>query len=159
MTLAKASKEDIKKITIFFQQWDALHDDGWEVDMWDEEEVETLPVKPDSNKRISERDFFRAWHERISYRWMRVVRGCDVLIDNCCDPDKDYLDFKPELKNADVLRVGGEFETEDGRKFCCCGVEPCEDEEGEIDVMFSRVKNEEEGSDELDYQEETQNLC
>lgn len=30
----------------------------------------------------------------------RVVCNADVLIDNACDPDLDYLDFKPEIKNA-----------------------------------------------------------
>jgi hypothetical protein len=29
---------------------------------------------------------------------MRVIMGFEVLVDNACDPDLDYLDFKPEIK-------------------------------------------------------------
>ena len=28
--------------------------------------------------------------------FMRVVFGYETLVQNCCDPAKDYLDFKPE---------------------------------------------------------------
>lgn len=30
--------------------------------------------------------------------WRRVVHGYTVLFDNCCDPDLDYLEWKPEYK-------------------------------------------------------------
>lgn len=30
--------------------------------------------------------------------WRRVVHGYQVLFDNCCDPDLDYLEWKPEYK-------------------------------------------------------------
>jgi hypothetical protein len=33
--------------------------------------------------------------------WRRVVWGCDMLIENCCDPNLDYLAFKPELLNKE----------------------------------------------------------
>lgn len=36
----------------------------------------------------------------IGHRWRRVVMGCDMLIENFCDEDKDYLDYKPTLKTA-----------------------------------------------------------
>jgi hypothetical protein len=29
---------------------------------------------------------------------MRVIIGYEVLVDNVCDPDLDYLDYKPEIK-------------------------------------------------------------
>jgi hypothetical protein len=29
---------------------------------------------------------------------MRIIFGFEVLVDNVCDPDLDYLDFNPELK-------------------------------------------------------------
>jgi hypothetical protein len=29
---------------------------------------------------------------------MRVVFGYEILVDNVCDPNLDYLEFKPELK-------------------------------------------------------------
>lgn len=36
----------------------------------------------------------------IGHSWRRVVSNCDILIDNVCDPEKTYLDFKKEIKNA-----------------------------------------------------------
>lgn len=30
----------------------------------------------------------------------RIVCDCEVLIDNVCDPDLDYLEYKPEIKAA-----------------------------------------------------------
>lgn len=30
-------------------------------------------------------------------QWRRVVFGFRVLVDNCCDPDKTTLEWKPEL--------------------------------------------------------------
>jgi hypothetical protein len=33
----------------------------------------------------------------------RVVMGCEILIDNCCDPEIDHLEFKPLLKYSDEL--------------------------------------------------------
>jgi hypothetical protein len=37
------------------------------------------------------------------FGWRRVVMGCSILIDNCCDPTKDYLDFNPKLGAADDM--------------------------------------------------------
>jgi hypothetical protein len=32
--------------------------------------------------------------------FQRIVTDADCLIDNVCDPDLDYLEFKPEYKEA-----------------------------------------------------------
>ncbi|MGG6264225.1 hypothetical protein ACQ4M3_00900 [Leptolyngbya sp. AN03gr2] len=32
--------------------------------------------------------------------WRRVIYACVTLIDQCCDPALDYLDWKPEIKQA-----------------------------------------------------------
>jgi ketol-acid reductoisomerase len=29
---------------------------------------------------------------------MRIIMGFEVLVDNACDPELDYLDFKKEIK-------------------------------------------------------------
>lgn len=31
---------------------------------------------------------------------IRIGMGCDMLIDHCCDPDKDHYDWKPEILSA-----------------------------------------------------------
>jgi hypothetical protein len=35
------------------------------------------------------------------YGWRRVVWGYDIMVEQCCDPNLDYLAFKPELLNSD----------------------------------------------------------
>ncbi len=32
--------------------------------------------------------------------WERTVFGYTVLVDNCCDPDLNYLEWRPEYKKA-----------------------------------------------------------
>jgi hypothetical protein len=29
---------------------------------------------------------------------MRIIYGYEVLVENVCDPDLDYLEYKPEIK-------------------------------------------------------------
>ena len=37
--------------------------------------------------------------KNFPHGWRRVVWGCEILIENCCDPSLDYLALKPELQN------------------------------------------------------------
>jgi len=37
--------------------------------------------------------------------WERVVFGYDTLVRNACDPDKDYLDWKPGIIVPDEKRA------------------------------------------------------
>jgi len=46
--------------------------------------------------KASKEDIEKIW------RWRRVVIGCDVLIDNCCDPDKDVLALRPKFQPGDT---------------------------------------------------------
>jgi len=46
--------------------------------------------------------FFKKWFSELDWRWRRVVIGCDVLIDNCCDPDKDVLALRPKFQPGDT---------------------------------------------------------
>jgi hypothetical protein len=38
------------------------------------------------------------YQSNISWIHMRIIYGFEVLVDNACNPDLDYLDFKPEIK-------------------------------------------------------------
>lgn len=35
--------------------------------------------------------------EELSGGFWRVVGGCETLMANCCDPELDYYEFKPEI--------------------------------------------------------------
>lgn len=37
---------------------------------------------------------------RVRSEWERIVFGYEVLVNNACDPDLSYLDWKPEIKAA-----------------------------------------------------------
>jgi hypothetical protein len=47
-------------------------------------------------------DYFNAMEDRDEAvpQWRRVVFGFRVVVDNACDPDKDTLEFKPEIGEA-----------------------------------------------------------
>jgi ketol-acid reductoisomerase len=38
------------------------------------------------------------YQSNISYIHMRIIMGFEVLVNNACDPELDYLDFKKEIK-------------------------------------------------------------
>lgn len=95
MKIAKASKEDIDRCVKFFQFVEEFMEHGTHtpegsedtIDLEDEQFIERLR---------------KLWGGRfeppgVDCSWRRVVFGCDILIDNVCDPDADTLEWKPEL--------------------------------------------------------------
>ena len=33
----------------------------------------------------------------VGSSWRRIINCCETLITNCCDPDLDYLDWRPDI--------------------------------------------------------------
>ena len=48
---------------------------------------------------VSDKDL-GAWVRKSTPPMRRVVFGYQVLVDNCADPDLDYLEFNPRIKAA-----------------------------------------------------------
>ena len=108
MRMTKAPKEHVDRLRIWLQftnelseidpenkyEWDKLKED------WLEDEDFGLIIKhcQDENGQFVYSYYFDYFRSHISYIHMRIVMGYEVLIDNACDPDLDYLDFKPEIK-------------------------------------------------------------
>lgn len=96
--MAKASKEDIQKVIEFFQFIEEYFEYGTHTPENDEVEEESIELsESDFVERLS-----KLWGGRfkpvgVDCMWSRVVFGCDNLIDNVCDPNLDYLEFKPEI--------------------------------------------------------------
>lgn len=42
--------------------------------------------------------------------FMRVVFGYETLVQNCCDPEKDYLDFKPGASPKEIAALRAALE-------------------------------------------------
>lgn len=93
MRMAKADKDDLRAMYDLRDILEEFFDYGTHT---------VRPGEDDEESRVlSDEDFVEllrgAWRTAGPAAF-RVIGGCDVLIDNCCDPAKDYLDWKPELK-------------------------------------------------------------
>lgn len=108
MRMSKAPKEHRDKLRRFLQftdeivnidpenkrEWERLKED------WNEDEEFGPIIKhcEDDDGRFVYEYYFDYYKSQISHIYMRIIFGFEVLVDNVCDPDLDYLDFKPELK-------------------------------------------------------------
>jgi hypothetical protein len=99
--MAKASKDDIQKVIAFFRLIEEYLEHGTytlESEEGDEEAIE-----------LSQEQFIellrKMWGGRfrpagVDCMWSRVVFGCDMLIDNCCDPASDCLELRQDWAKA-----------------------------------------------------------
>ena len=78
MKMAKASEEEIFALNTFMQKI--------------EEAMQDNMVDPVDFCAMVEEEF-----NTVAGGWRRVVWGCLTLIQNCCDPDADTLEWKPEI--------------------------------------------------------------
>ena len=123
LVMAKADPEEFEKTMSFVNVMDALFvgrsifsqeedwrnwpDDNEDKKLLLEIEKEVLDEdgtcwdgKPD-NRLVLYKFIKRKWREaNMAGSFGRIIMDAHVLIDNCCDPDLDYLEFKPEIKAA-----------------------------------------------------------
>ncbi len=99
--MAKASKDDIQKMVAFFRFIEEFMEYGTHTP--ENEEFEEDSIDLTDEKFV---EMLRSlWGGRfkpagVDCSWSRVVFGCDMLIDNVCDPNLDYLDLRPGLRNC-----------------------------------------------------------
>ncbi len=84
MRMAKASKADIESMRNLFSELSEL-------------------VENDSDDAANDAAIVKLVRGALFGRVgsggaSRVIEGCDILIDEVCDPEKTYLDYKSELK-------------------------------------------------------------
>mgnify|MGYP000890696501 CR=1 FL=1 len=99
MKMAKASKEDIDRCVKFFQLIEEFMDHGTHTpEHFEEDSIE-----------LTDEDFVQRLRElwggsdrplAVDSSWRRVVFGCDVLINNVCDPDADTLELRRDWADA-----------------------------------------------------------
>ena len=121
MKVAKAEKEEFDKVYDFINVMDDLfdsrffsHEEEWR--NWDDDD-EDKKLLLEIEEEIKETDGEDIWgvdnrlilYEFIKRKWkkanyygsfQRIVTDAECLIDNVCDPDIDYLEYKPEIKEA-----------------------------------------------------------
>ncbi len=117
MKVAKAEKEEFDKVYDFINIMDNLLDNrSWyaEEDDWknwddnDQDKKELLKIEEelksygDEDNRLILYEFIKKKWREVNYSgsFQRIVTNADVLIDNACDPNLDYLEWKPEIKKA-----------------------------------------------------------
>jgi len=80
LRMAKASADDLKRVRRFFQ---AI-----------EEAMETGQGQDSVGRLVREH-----WRG-VDVAWERVLIGYAVLVDNCCDPNADTLEWRPDIEAA-----------------------------------------------------------
>lgn len=123
LKMAKADPEEFERVMSFVIVMEALfesrsifsHEEDWRDWPDDDEDKKTLldiekEVKEedgtdwngDADNRLILYEFIkRKWKQaNFSGSFGRIIMDAEVLIDNACDPDLDYLEFKPEILAA-----------------------------------------------------------
>ena len=122
MKVAKADNEEFDKVYKFINVMDNLLDNrSWYADEddwknWDDDDqdkIELLKIEKevketdggiwgDVDNRLVLFEFIKKKWREVNYSgsFQRIVTNAEVLIDNVCDPNLDYLEYKPEIKEA-----------------------------------------------------------
>lgn len=92
--LAKASKDDIQRVIAFFHVIEEYMEYGTFTPESEGFEEDSIDLDPYAFVRLLRGH----WNGRegVEASWMRVVNGCDVLIDNVCDPDVEVLELRKD---------------------------------------------------------------
>jgi hypothetical protein len=95
--MAKATKDDIQKTIEFLRFIEEFMEYGTHTPENEETEEESIDL---TDEQFVER-LRKLWGGRfrpvgVDCAWSRVVFGCDMLINNACDPDADTLELRPD---------------------------------------------------------------
>lgn len=101
MKMAKASKDDIQKTISFFQFVEEYFEYGTHTPENQDFEEDSVDLTEEKFVEMLR----ELWGGRfkpagVDCAWRRVVLGCDMLIDNVCDPSLDHLDLRPDWAKA-----------------------------------------------------------
>ncbi len=101
MRMAKATDDDIKAVSDFFNMMETLNDPFFDIEDWvDDENYEMYKACMDTRYKgqVDFNAFIGMWLHKIDTKWRRVVGTCVVLLENCADPNLDYCEFRPDIK-------------------------------------------------------------
>jgi hypothetical protein len=105
MRMAKAPEEHVDRLRTWMQfndklcEIDPTHEwEEFKKDWEDDEDFLPIIKHCEDDKGFNWEYYMDYYQSQISWIHMRVIFGYEVLVDNTCDPDLDYLDYRPELK-------------------------------------------------------------
>ncbi|NQT37713.1 MAG: hypothetical protein HQ581_09505 [Planctomycetes bacterium] len=98
MKMTKATEDDIKRVNLFFLMLEEVIEEETYTPPNDDGDGVTEPV---DDERLAQlvRQFWGRTGPGVGPSWRRVVRGADMLIRNCCDPDARTLEWRPDLRS------------------------------------------------------------
>ena len=121
MKAAKADKQEIEKVQKFYSLVESLWDGRWNSDEdwrnWpddDKDKQEMLKIEQElidtegalvggqADNRLILYEFFKRRFMEVDYCGSigRVLMNADVLVNQVCDENLDYLDFNQDIKKA-----------------------------------------------------------
>lgn len=109
MRMSKASKEHVDKLRSWMQFNDELckidptYSNDWNAfkkDWEDDKDWDSIISHCEDDEGFNWEYYFDYYRSNISHIHMRIIFGYEVLVDNVCDPELDYLDYNKEIKEA-----------------------------------------------------------
>jgi hypothetical protein len=125
LRMAKADNEDFEVTTKFLRICESFWDNrnrysfkdtetDWET--WDEDDEDKLYILKVRKELAEEEDcdlehvdnrlliyeVVKRFYKKCDCHWNRVTLGAQILIEQVCDPQKDYLDYSPYLEELHV---------------------------------------------------------
>jgi hypothetical protein len=79
----------------YSNDWNAFKKD-WE----DDKDWDSIISHCEDDEGFNWEYYFDYYRSNISHIHMRIIFGYEVLVDNVCDPELDYLDYNKEIKEA-----------------------------------------------------------
>ena len=107
MKMAKAPKEHVERLIRWMQfndelcRLNPLNKFEWNVfieDWGDDERFQPIIHHCVDDYGFNWEYYWDYYEREIAHIHMRILLGYEILVDNVCDPDLDYLDYKKDLK-------------------------------------------------------------
>ena len=107
MRMAKAPQEHVDRLRTWMQFNDELckidptNEFDWKEfkEDWEDEDDFMKIIKHCEDDNGFNWEYYMDYYQsEISHIHMRIIFGFEVLVNNVCDPDLDYLDYKKEIK-------------------------------------------------------------
>ena len=113
MKMAKAPQEHVERLIRWMQfndelsQFNPLNKFEWNVfieDWGDDKRFQPIIHHCVDDYGFNWEYYWDYYQREIAHIHMRILFGYEILVDNVCDPDLDYLDYNKELK--DLIQGG-----------------------------------------------------
>lgn len=109
--MAKAPQEHVDKLRKWMQfndnlmQIDPTYHKEWQEFKkdWDEDEdFKSIIEELQTEEGNFNWEYYASYYQcEISHIYGRILWGYEVLVENACDPELDYLDYNKEIKNLE----------------------------------------------------------